>query len=84
QEESERYQTLQAADWLAGLLGRIAAVWERPDEYEDWTPFRRYFEARLNRAAVRSGVRTGARASFRDAATEDIVAAIEAREDVAD
>ena len=74
QVESGRYQTVQAADWIAGLVGWIAAVWARPDEYEDWIPIRRYFEARLNRAAIRSGVRTGAGASFRDSETEDIVA----------
>jgi hypothetical protein len=77
QVESERYQTVQAADWIAGLVGRIAAVWARPDEYQDWTPFRTYFEARLNHAAVRSGVRTGIHANFRDSATEDIVATLE-------
>lgn len=76
QVESERYQTVQAADWIAGLVGRIAAVWARPDEYGDWTPIRRFFEARLNYAAVRSGVRTGAGASFKDSVTEDIVATI--------
>lgn len=75
--ESERYQTVQAADWIAGLVGRIAAVWAKPDEYQDWTPFRTYFEARLNHAAVRSGVRTVVHANFRDSATEEIVATLE-------
>lgn len=59
QVESERYQTVQAADWIAGLVGRIAATWARPDEYRDWTPIRRYFESRVTRVSVRSGVRIG-------------------------
>jgi hypothetical protein len=58
QVESQRYQTLQAADWIAGLVGRVSATWAKPDEYADWQPFRTYFEARINQASVRSGVRT--------------------------
>ena len=76
QVESERYQTLQAADWIAGLTGRIAATWACPEDYADWTPFKRYFEARLNRASRRSGLRTGATAHFRDAETEEILATL--------
>jgi hypothetical protein len=57
QVESVRYQTLQAADWFAGLLGRLAALWANPVEYADWEPFSRYFEARVKRVSVRSGVR---------------------------
>ena len=73
QVESHRYQTVQAADWIAGLTGRIAAIWAKPDEYADWLPIRRYFEARLNRAALRSGVRTGGNARFEDGQTDLIV-----------
>lgn len=76
QVESNRYQTLQAADWIAGLTGRIAATWAQPEDYADWVPIKRYFEARLNRVAVRSGVRTGTTASFKDAGTDEIIAAL--------
>lgn len=58
QVESHRYQALQAADWVAGLVGRIAAAQVAPQEYQDWLPFRRYFESRLNQTTIRSGVRT--------------------------
>jgi hypothetical protein len=58
QVESHRYQTVQAADWIAGLTGRIGATWANPEAYTDWTPFRRYFEARLTAASTRSGLRT--------------------------
>ena len=56
--ESHRYQTLQAADWIAGLVGRLAAAWADADTYPENEVFRRYFEDRLNRASHRSGVRT--------------------------
>ena len=56
--ESHRYQTLQAADWIAGLVGRLAAAWTDADTYPENEVFRRYFEDRLNRASHRSGVRT--------------------------
>lgn len=74
QVESHRYQTLQAADWLAGLVGRIGACWAEPDQYKDWTPIRTYFEARVNQAAIRSGIRTGAHAAATDATDAAIVA----------
>ena len=55
--ESHRYQTLQAADWLAGLVGRLGAIWTEPDAWPENVGFRRYFEYRLTRVQVRSGVR---------------------------
>ena len=60
--ESYRYQTLQAADWIAGLVGRLGAIWAAPVAYPDNEPFRRYFEHRVNRASHRSGIRTSAAA----------------------
>lgn len=56
--ESHRYQTMQTADWLAGLVGRLGAIWAEPEQYPENAVFRTYFEARLNTASVRSGVRT--------------------------
>lgn len=57
QVESHRYQTMQAADWIAGLVGRFGAVWKAPTEYPENEIFRRYFEERLNQKSVRSGIR---------------------------
>lgn len=57
QVESHRYQTLQAADWIAGLIGRLSASWASPDQFPENEVFRRYFEARVNQASRRSGVR---------------------------
>ena len=56
--ESHRYQTLQAADWIAGLVGRLGAIWADPLAYPENEVFRRYFEHRLNEISRRSGVRT--------------------------
>lgn len=57
QVESHRYQTMQAADWIAGLVGRLGAVWKAPDEYAENEVFRTYFEDRFNQISVRSGIR---------------------------
>ena len=60
--ESHRYQTLQAADWIAGLVGRLGAIWADPAAYPKNEPFRHYFEQRVKRASNRSGIRlVGAR-----------------------
>ena len=56
--ESHRYQTLQAADWISGLVGRLGAIWADPAAYPENEVFRRYFESRLNRVSRRSGIRS--------------------------
>lgn len=56
--ESDRYQTIQAADWIAGLVGRLGAVWADPAAYPENEVFLRYFGQRLIGASRRSGVRT--------------------------
>ena len=55
--ESHRYQTIQAADWIAGLVGRLGAIWADPGAWPENEAFRRYFEHRLNRVSRRSGIR---------------------------
>lgn len=57
QAESHPYQTLQCADWICGLAGRLGAFVCRPDEYAelDWTA--RYFQVRLNKVAPFSSFR---------------------------
>ena len=57
--ESHLYQTLQAADWIAGLVGRLGAIWAEPAVWPENEVFRRYFEHRINRVSHRSGIRTG-------------------------
>ncbi|MGI9133926.1 MAG: DUF3800 domain-containing protein [Rhodoferax sp.] len=57
QAESHLFQTLQCADWLCGLVGRVGCYQVLPDAYADldWTT--KYFIHRLNRAAPNSGIR---------------------------
>jgi hypothetical protein len=57
QVESHRFQTMQAADWIAGLVGRLGAFWKAPDEFPENQIFRTYFEQRLITASMRSGIR---------------------------
>ena len=56
--ESHRYQTLQAADWIAGLVGRLGAIWADSVAYAENDIFRKYFERQLNRICRRSGIRS--------------------------
>jgi len=57
QAESHLYQTLQCADWMCGLMGRLAAHASRPDEYEDWAIFAKHFGQSINDALLpRSGL----------------------------
>lgn len=57
QAESHLFQTLQCADWLCGLIGRVGCYQVLPDAYADldWTAT--YFVNRLNHAAPSSGIR---------------------------
>lgn len=55
--ESHRYQTLQAADWFAELVGRLSTVWTEPAVWPENEIFRQYFEHRINRVSRRSGIR---------------------------
>lgn len=36
QVESHLYQTIQAADWIATLIGRLMAYAVEPQQYADW------------------------------------------------
>ena len=56
--ESHRYQTIQAADWIAALVGRLGAYWEDPNAYPENEVFLKYFGVRLDRANRRSGIRS--------------------------
>lgn len=55
--ESHRYQTIQAADWISGLVGRITAYNADPLGYSDCKIIADYFEQRLAMTAHRSSVR---------------------------
>ena len=55
--ESHRYQTVQAADWIAALVGRLGAYWTEPAVWPENEVFQRYYGARLRDIRVRSGIR---------------------------
>lgn len=55
--ESNLYQTIQAADWLATLIGRVTAFKACPDEFEQWEWAERLFADRIATAATHSGLR---------------------------
>lgn len=55
--ESHHHQTLQAADWIAGLVGRLGSIWVDQIAYQENEVFRRYFEQRLRHVSRRSGIR---------------------------
>ena len=57
QVESHRYQTLQAADWIAGLIGRIGAYCADPKAYQEHAIFVKYFGGRVLDNSRRSGIR---------------------------
>jgi len=52
QGESHLFQTLQCADWICGLMGRLHAYETAPDQYEDWAIFHGYFDARMREATL--------------------------------
>lgn len=57
QAESHLYQTLQCADWLCGLIGRMGCYRVLPSEYSDFDWVERYFETRIRAIAPISGIR---------------------------
>lgn len=52
--ESHLYQTVQAADWIATLIGRIEAHRARPAEYADWEWAERLFGEQVQKLATHS------------------------------
>jgi hypothetical protein len=53
--ESHLYQTLQCADWICGLIGRLIRYEiESTDKYEI---FEKYFKNRLEKISIRSSIR---------------------------
>ena len=57
QVESHRYQTVQCADWIAGIVGRLGALWHDEDNYAENIVIQRYFQRRLNEISIFSGIR---------------------------
>ncbi len=54
QVESHLYQTIQAADWIATVIGRIMAYRMMPTEFVDWEWAERFFGQRIGSCATHS------------------------------
>jgi hypothetical protein len=54
QVESHLYQTIQAADWIATLVGRLWAFRVAPAQYADWDWSERLFGGRINGGVTHS------------------------------
>jgi hypothetical protein len=54
--ESYINQNIQAADWMAAIVGRLWAHETRPNEYPDHADFRKYFWARVHQVSTHSTV----------------------------
>lgn len=54
QVESHLYQTVQAADWIATLIGRIEAFRVAPAQYGDWEWAERLYGEKLTKLATHS------------------------------
>ncbi|WP_373062586.1 DUF3800 domain-containing protein [Gemmatimonas sp.] len=52
QVESHRYQTVQCADWICGLIGRFGAYRADPDAYSDWQWAEQVFAPRIDDLAL--------------------------------
>lgn len=57
QVESHLYQTVQCADWLCGLFGRLAFYECDPEAKPDYILVEQYFGERIRFASTRSGIR---------------------------
>jgi hypothetical protein len=57
QVESYLYQTVQCADWLCGLYGRLAYYDCLPTDKPGFDVFEKYFASRLKVVSLRSGLR---------------------------
>ena len=57
QAESHRYQTIQASDWIAAVIGRISAYNASPDEYPENEIFIKNFSTKFEVVSTRSSIR---------------------------
>lgn len=57
QAESHLYQTIQCADWLCGLFGRLTQYQMDKEEYPELEIFDKYFAERIKKVQKRSSIR---------------------------
>ena len=56
QVESNLYQTIQAADWIATMTGRLLAYSIEPQQYQDWIWAEEYFGREIRSLATHSSL----------------------------
>lgn len=56
QVESHLYQTVQCADWICAILGRLFAYEHKSDEFPKEEVFKRYFSDRLKKVSKNSSI----------------------------
>lgn len=56
QVESHLYQTIQAADWIATLVGRLLSFTVEPQQYSDWDWAEKYFGSRIRALSTHSSL----------------------------
>ena len=54
QAESHLFQTLQCADWICGVIGRLMAFEVAAEEYKEWDVFKKYFNDRITKQLLTS------------------------------
>jgi hypothetical protein len=52
--ESHLYQTIQAADWIATIVGRILSAKAEPSQYSDWAWAEQKFGSRIEAITTHS------------------------------
>jgi len=57
QAESHLYQTLQCADWICGIVGRLSDYWCEADKKPELLDFQKYFATRVQEAQLRSSIK---------------------------
>ncbi len=57
QVESHLYQTVQCADWLCGLFGRLAHYECEPTVKADYKAIHDYFDNCIHQVSTRSGIK---------------------------
>lgn len=58
QVESHRFQTIQAADWVCGIIGRLAAYRADKDGFGEFAWAHEKYRHEISEAAIRSGIRS--------------------------
>ena len=54
--ESDLNQTIQAADWVAAILGHIWSYELEPTQYRNYQEYKKYFWERINAASSHSTI----------------------------